>query len=1097
MKKHLLFLLACLFLMTGTVMAKIVKGRVIDSSDKEPIVGASIFVKSTKQGTITDIEGHFSLEIPDNVKTITVSFVGMTTREVAITPGEMTIELTAESQALDEVVVVAYGTQKKSSITGAITQVRNEELLKRPVTSVTSALEGSTPGITVTGNYGSPGSDPTVLIRGIGTVNGSTSPLYVIDGVPYGGNISDLNMEDIETMSILKDAASAALYGNRASNGVILITTKKSKSERIQFNFKTNQGWYERALPEYERTNPFQFMEVEYQNAANAFVHGGGDRTDKQAILNAVNSTLIPDRLYVNIFNKPDDQLFTLDGKMAADASIIDGYAGDLDWFDQATRKGYRSEYQFSGSGATSKSDYYFSLSYLDENGYMKDSGFDRLTGRMAVNIKPVKWLRAGMSINASHQKFQNTSNGVGDGSSSYSNPFYFCRYMAPIYPVHSHYTETGTVYDNAGTPIQVNKGDYVLDGAGNPQWDGGSYIIYDQNGNPQEVITRNQNRDRHVIWESELNDSRTIRNTLNGIGYLDLVLPYGFTATLKANVNTRNSDYYKYENAVIGDARGTVSEDGSISGRNGALAKTLYTYKNWTLQEQLRWNMTYNDRHNIEVLLGHENYSYRYDYTYTSKTNEAFPNRYALSNFSEMASISGYKTRYRTESYLARVQYGYDNRYNIEASFRRDGSSRFGKKHRWGTFPSVSVAWRASQEKWFPKNDYINDLKVRAGYGVTGSQASVGNYSYLASYNTSVYPFGISSGNQTALVSSTLANPYIHWEEVAQTNIGFDASLFNSRVMFSFDAYLKETRDMLVKASIPITSGFEDTTTTYTNAGKVRNQGIEMSLHTINLTGELGWETNLTATYNKNKIKDLNSDVPYYINQINNSYVTMLAKDYPINVFYGYVTDGIFQNQSEVNTHAVQPGAEPGDIRFRDLNNDGVINDSDRTVIGNPNPSWLFSMNNSLSYKGFELSVFLQGIAGNKIYNANNIDNTGMAAAYNQTTDVLKRWQGEGTSNSMPRAVFGDPNQNTRVSDRFVENGSYLRLKNITLSYTFPKQWLQKAQIENARLSLSCENVATITGYSGFDPEVGINGIDQNRYPISRTFSLGLNFNF
>ena len=230
------------------------------------------------------------------------------------------------------------------------------------MTSVTSALEGSTPGITVTGNYGSPGSDPTVLIRGIGTVNGSTSPLYVIDGVPYGGNISDLNMEDIETMSILKDAASAALYGNRASNGVILITTKKSKSERIQFNFKTNQGWYERALPEYERTNPFQFMEVEYQNAANAFVHGGGDRTDKQAILNAVNSTLIPDRLYVNIFNKPDDQLFTLDGKMAADASIIDGYAGDLDWFDQATRKGYRSEYQFSGSGATSKSDYYFSL---------------------------------------------------------------------------------------------------------------------------------------------------------------------------------------------------------------------------------------------------------------------------------------------------------------------------------------------------------------------------------------------------------------------------------------------------------------------------------------------------------------------------------------------------------------------------------------------------------------------------------------------------------------------------------------------------------------------------------------------------------------
>ena len=236
---------------------------------------------------------------------------------------------------------------------------------------------------------------------------------------------------------------------------------------------------------------------------------------------------------------------------------------------------------------------------------------------------------------------------------------------------------------------------------------------------------------------------------------------------------------------------------------------------------------------------------------------------------------------------------------------------------------------------------------------------------------------------------------------------------------------------------------------------------------------------------------------MPYYINQINNSYVTMLAEGYPINVFYGYVTDGLFQNAEEVNMHAVQPGAEPGDIRFKDLNNDGVINDDDRTVIGNPNPTWLFSMNNSLTYKGFELSVYLQGVAGNKIYNANNIDITGMSAAYNQTTDVLDRWQGEGTSNSMPRAVYGDPNQNTRVSDRFVENGSYLRLKNISLSYTFPKQWLRKLMIENARLSLSCENVATISGYSGFDPEVDINGIDQSRYPISRTFSVGLNFNF
>lgn len=375
-----------------------------------------------------------------------------------------------------------------------------------------------------------------------------------------------------------------------------------------------------------------------------------------------------------------------------------------------------------------------------------------------------------------------------------------------------------------------------------------------------------------------------------------------------------------------------------------------------------------------------------------------------------------------------------------------------------------------------------------------------MGNYGYLATYNTSVYPLGTDGTEQTALISTTLSNPDIHWETVAQTNIGFDAALFDSRVMLTVDAYLKKTSDMLVKASIPITSGFEDTSTTYTNAGKVTNKGIEVSLHTINFKeshAHPGWETSLSYTYNRNKIDDLNSSVPYYINQINNSYVTMLAKDYPINVFYGYVTDGIFQNQEEVKEHAVQTGAEPGDIRFRDLNNDGVINEKDRTVIGNPNPAHLFSINNIVSWKGLELSVYLQGVAGNKIFNANNIDLTGMSAAYNQLTDVLGRWHGEGTSTSMPRAVYGDPNGNNRVSDRYVESGSYLRLKNISLSYNLPATWLRALSLSSARLIFSCENVATITGYSGFDPEVGVNGIDLSNYPISRTFNFGINLNF
>ena len=495
-------------------------------------------------------------------------------------------------------------------------------------------------------------------------------------------------------------------------------------------------------------------------------------------------------------------------------------------------------------------------------------------------------------------------------------------------------------------------------------------------------------------------------------------------------------------------------------------------------------------DDHNISLMAGMSAQWNDYDYYNAQKNVFQFDNVHEFDNGEKMYSILGNMTEWALLSYMARLNYSYKNRYLLTATVRRDGSSKFGPKHRWGTFPSVSLAWRLSEEKWFPKNTIVDDLKVRVGYGVTGSQASVGSYGYLAQYNTSVYPLGIAGSTQTALYSAALANPYIHWEEVAQTNIGVDLSLWRSRVILSIDAYLKETRDMLVKASIPITSGFEDTSTTYTNAGRVSNKGVELSLRTVNIEKPLRWETSITATYNRNKIKDLNSDVPYYINQINNSYVTMLANGYPINVFYGYVTDGIFQNQQEVNDHAVQAGAEPGDIRFRDLNNDGVINDDDRTVLGNPNPTWLFSMNNTLSYKGFELSVYLQGVAGNKIFNANNIDLTGMSAAYNQTTDVLNRWTGEG-------AVYGDPNGNNRVSDRFVEDGSYLRLKNITLAYNFPDKWLARLGVHGLRLSFSCENVATITSYSGFDPEVDINGIDSSRYPISRTFSFGLNFNF
>ena len=968
-----------------------VQGIVKDQTG-ETVIGASVMEKGTTNGTITGINGDFSLNMSPN-GTLVVSFVGYKTQEVQVKgQKQLQVVLSEDAEMLDEVVVIGYGTMKKSDLTGAVSSIGNKDIKDSPVSNLGQAIQGKISGVQIV-DAGKPGDNVSIKIRGLGSIN-NCDPLVVIDGVPTDLGLSSLNMADVERLDVLKDASATAIYGSRGANGVVMITTKRGTEGKGKLAVSANYS---------------------FQNATNV-----------PSLLNAAQYAELSNDMMVNSGRNPNPEW--------ANPSEL---GAGTDWMDELLRTGVMQNYTVSYSGGNEKSHYYVSGGFLDQSGIVKSVNYRRFTFQSNSDAQVLKWLKFSNNITFSADTKKSGSYNIGDALKA-----------LPIYPVKN---EDGSWSGPDG----------------NSEWYGST---------------------RNPIGPTELNKSQT-----DGYNFLaNLTAELTFTKWLKFKSTFGYDAKFWFIDNFTPKYNWKPTPTEETSRYKSDNKSFTYLWDNYFL-----FDHTFAEKHRVGLMAGMSAQWNTNDYLNAQKNVFMFDNVHEMDNGEEMYAIGGNETEWALLSYMARVNYSYEDRYLLTATIRRDGSSRFGKKHRWGTFPSVSVAWRASQEKWFPKNDYINDLKVRAGYGVTGSQASVGNYSYLASYNTSVYPFGISSGNQTALVSSTLANPYIHWEEVAQTNIGFDASLFNSRVMFSFDAYLKETRDMLVKASIPITSGFEDTTTTYTNAGKVRNQGIEMSLHTINLTGELGWETNVTATYNKNKIKDLNSDVPYYINQINNSYVTMLAKDYPINVFYGYVTDGIFQNQSEVNTHAVQPGAEPGDIRFRDLNNDGVINDSDRTVIGNPNPSWLFSMNNSLSYKGFELSVFLQGIAGNKIYNANNIDNTGMAAAYNQTTDVLKRWQGEGTSNSMPRAVFGDPNQNTRVSDRFVENGSYLRLKNITLSYTFPKQWLQKAQIENARLSLSCENVATITGYSGFDPEVGINGIDQNRYPISRTFSLGLNFNF
>ena len=968
---------------------------VVKDTNGETIIGASVVQKGTKNATVTDLNGAFTLSVPAN-STLSFTYMGYKEKDVPLNgKNNVDIVLAEDNQQLSEVVVVGYGTMRKRDLTGAVGSLANKDLKDQPVANLGQALQGKVSGLQVI-DAGKPGDNVSIKIRGLGSIN-NCDPLVVIDGVPTDLGLNNLNMADIERIDVLKDASATAIYGSRGANGVILITTMKGKDGRGHLILNMN---------------------LSAQNA-----------TKKPHLLNASEYAALSNDMMINSGNAANP-LWT-------DPTTL---GQGTNWVDEMFRTGYLQNYTLSYTGGSDKINYYVSGGFQKQTGTVRSVSYRRYTFQDNLDAQVLDWLKVSTNLSMSADLKEQGSYDLGS------------TYRAlPVLP--------------------------VKDDDGN--WSGpeGNSLWYGSTRNPVGPTETDSQKTKGYNLLGNISGEATLTS------WLKFKTTFGLDAKFWDYDNFAPA--YKWKPTPVDQASRYQSNNKSFT----------YLWDNY-----FTFDHTFGGAHHLNVMAGTSAQWNNYNYLNAQKNIFSFENVHEMDNGQKMESIGGNTTEWSLFSYMARVNYDYMNRYLVTATIRRDGSSRFGRSHRWGTFPSVSLAWRLTEEKWYKPNHILSDLKIRAGYGQTGSQASVGNYGYLATYNTSVYPLGTDGTEQTALISTTLSNPDIHWETVTQTNIGFDAALFDSRVMLTVDAYLKKTSDMLVKASIPITSGFEDTSTTYTNAGKVTNKGIEVSLHTINFKeshAHPGWETSLSYTYNRNKIDDLNSSVPYYINQINNSYVTMLAKDYPINVFYGYVTDGIFQNQEEVKEHAVQTGAEPGDIRFRDLNNDGVINEKDRTVIGNPNPSHLFSINNIVSWKGLELSVYLQGVAGNKIFNANNIDLTGMSAAYNQLTDVLGRWHGEGTSTSMPRAVYGDPNGNNRVSDRYVESGSYLRLKNISLSYNLPATWLRALSLSSARLIFSCENVATITGYSGFDPEVGVNGIDLSNYPISRTFNFGINLNF
>lgn len=1087
MERKLSVMLIAVFclLFGGKALAQsTVSGTVFSSEDDSPIIGASIKIQGTKMGAATDIDGKFRLENVKKGATLVVTYIGMQTKTVKA--GEnMKIYMTSDSKSLDEVVVqVAYGAAKKSTLTGAVTQVDSKQIEVRPVSSVTSALEGTTSGVQINSTYGQPGEEPSIRIRGFGTVNGSATPLYVLDGVPFGGNISDLNSNDIESITVLKDAASCALYGNRASNGVILITTKRGKGEKMAFNLKVNQGTYSRGIKEYKVLNAKEFMETSWLNLRNSRISAGDD----QATANAYASkNLINDELYLNIYNKADDQLFDANGKLVSDAQILDGYADDLDWYDNAIRDGYRQEYNFSGSQASAKSDYYFSVGYLNEKGYVTNSDFDRLTGRAAMNFRPKKWLNTGFTISGSHQKSNITN---GNSSASYTNAFMFCRDIAPIYPVHLHNAD----------------GSYQLDSFGNKQYDSGSYT--DENGNP--FLTRNQYQDRHVIWENELNENKSFRNTIQSSAYMDLKFLNDFTFTVKGELNVRNNENRTYNSALIGDGKGN----------NGRTSRSIYRYKNYTFQQQLNWNHTFGN-HTVGVLLGHENYSYFYDYTYIYKTNQTFAGQDNLDNFTNLTNGSGYSNRYRTESYLGRVRYDYQEKYNVEASFRRDGSSRFAKESRWGNFGSIGASWVVTKEDFMKPITWVNNLKLRADYGLVGNDAGAGYYSYMALYASK------QNHNKGAYYLSQLANTKLKWETGASFGIGVDARLFN-RWNISAEYFDKRNKDLLFNVYLPLSAGATSSSsaeaTITENMGTISNRGFEINTD-VDIFKNKDWTVNLSAnaSFIKNKIVELpEQDKDGII-----SGIYKIAEGKSRYEFFTYTYVGVDQMTGNSlykanleNYHVTTAdgqtvgNADGNDISkyVTQIGNEYYVNNTSyalKEYHGSAIPKVYGSFAPSVRYKDLSLSLMFTYSIGGKVYDAvySSLMSTGTTPS-NYHKDILKSWSeipSGMTEDSQDRIWYGGIPQinssmtstNNATSSRWLTDASYLVLKNINMSYSLPKAWVNALTLESIRLNLSCENAFTCTKRRGMNPQQSFNGYQYNYLVTPRVFTIGVDVKF
>ena len=1046
-------LIACLLfpaigvLQGAALYAKIVKGTVTSATDGEALMGATVKVLGSQTGTVTDLDGKFSLEAKDG-QTLVVSYIGFVQQKVKVTGNDLVIKLQEEASSLNDVVVIGYGVQKKKLVTGATLQVKGDDVAKLNTTNPLQALQGQTPGMTIVSESGQPGEGLKVNIRGIGTT-GSSSPLYIIDGVR--GDIATLNPADIESIDVLKDAASAAIYGSQSANGVVLVTTKSGKDGRTTVSFDGYRGW-QNAIHKVDMLNAQQYMAImDEQN-----INSGGQAYD-----------------WSKYYTQKD-----ADGNVTT-WGITDPATGkiyDTDWVDQMFKSNAGTEsYTLGITGGNSKGHYATSLGYMNQEGIVggKDvSYYSRYNFRVNSEYNVIdKFLKIGEQVSFIYYK----KRGLNVGN-QYNNSLRSAFGTSPLAPVYSDNGRYGSPYNDTT----------------NSPW-------FNADGNPYGVM-----------MVSNSNQSKNATFTGNVYAEFQFIKNLRFRTTL--GVKYDSNDYrgfnplYHFSVYSYNDTRTTASQSKS-DGTAITWTNTL-TY-NWNLGQHNFDAMLGTEAYRTEgsslyaangsLREGFDTWKYAWVSNGTAKSSE------------EGLSASGSPwDEERMLSYFGRLSWNYKETYMATATLRCDGSSRFARGHRFGWFPSVSAGWVMSNEKWWkPISKYVDYFKLRGSWGQVGNQ-NIGNYMYTApvSFSNIYYNFGTTKGSaadQWGARVTRLANENITWETSEQTDFGFDARVLG-KLNVNFDWYYKTTKDWLVQPPILATAG---TGAPYINGGDVKNIGVEVGLGWNDRIGrDFNYFVNVNGAYNHNKVGNIpNEDgiIHGQTNQLydNSSEFYRASNGEPIGYFWGYKTAGIFQNEQEIKdwiangNGVLQADPKPGDVKYYDVNHDGKINDADKVNLGNGMPDFTFGFSLGFDYKGFDFSVTANGETGNKI--VQSYRNVGTTTA-NYTTEILDRWTGEGTSNKIPRVT--NTNINYQFSDLFIHDGKFLRISNITLGYDFAKL-IHTPYVSQARLYFQVQNAFTFTHYNGMDPEVGygmdgwVSGVDLGYYPRPRTCLVGINLKF